>query len=147
MEDFFDLVTPKKLSGYPRPTYETNVGSINLKIFRTKHLPDTAKTWDEFIWSTGILVDDKVMFPSDTMYDPELLIDYDKLFNLEAIFHDTQFFTGGVHSSLEELKNLPADIKAKTLLVHYGDTYMNYKEKIKEYGFADFVEQWHFYNF
>lgn len=146
-EDFFDAIYPKKLKNYPRDTYEFNVGKINIKSMRTKHILEAAESWENAGWSTGIIIDDRVMFSGDTQFDRDLIIDYDKKFNLEVIFHDVQFFTGGVHSSLDELKDLPADIKSKMYLVHVSDNWMQFDDKIEEYGFAGFVQPQVYYNF
>jgi len=34
-----------------------------------------------------------------------------------------QFFTGGVHAGIDELVKLPARIKKRVILVHYGDNW------------------------
>ncbi len=69
------------------------------------------------------------------------------MFNFEVIFHDCQFFTGGVHASLEELKELPPEIKKKMILTHYGDNWEKFEEKVKQYGFAGLNKQHVYYEF
>jgi ribonuclease BN (tRNA processing enzyme) len=145
--DFWNIIRPKWLENYPRETMEANIGGINIKIFRTKHIPDNAKSWDTSFWSSGIIIDDKILFTSDTRYDEDLLVSFDKKFKLEKIFHDCQFFTGGVHASIEELKGLPAEIKKKTILVHYGDNWEQFEGKVKEYGFEGLGKQQVYYTF
>lgn len=145
--DFFNITRPRWLENYPRETLEADCGGINIKMFRTKHVPDSSDSWENSFWSCGLVIDDRVLFTSDTRYDPELILSYDRLFNFEAIFHDCQFFTGGVHAGLEEIKDLPEDIKAKTWLMHYGDNWEDYLEKVTKYGFADLVQQWKYYDF
>ena len=61
----------------------------------------------------GVLLDDHVLFTSDTQFDPELLEEFDSKHSLSAIFHDCQLFTGGVHTGIEELATLPAELKQK----------------------------------
>jgi ribonuclease BN (tRNA processing enzyme) len=145
--DFFDINRPVYLEDYPRETMEANVGGINIKIFRTKHIPDNSKSWASSFWSSGIIIDDRIFFSSDTRYDEELVTSYDKLFHFEALFHDCQFYTGGVHAGLEEIKNLPADIKARMYLTHYGDNWPDFEGKVKEYGFIELAEQHQYYIF
>ena len=145
--DFFRVIRPKWLENFPRETLEAKLGKLDVKIFRTKHVPDTADSWENSFWSSGVILDDRVLFTSDTRYDPELIIGYDKIYNFEVIFHDCQFFTGGVHASLDEINELPSEIKAKTWLMHYGDNWEKFEDKIKQYGFAGIVKQWNYYDF
>jgi len=94
-----------------------------------------------------LIIDDRVMFTSDTRFDSDLVIEYDQKFNFELIIHDCQFFKGGVHASLEELETLPSAIKSKMLLVHYGDNYEQFKDRVAQNGFLGFVEKCVFYSF
>lgn len=139
--DFFDVIHPLWLPNYPRETFYTDINSINVKMMRTKHIPDSSWDWQSSFWSCGLIIDNRIMFTSDTRYDPKLILSFDEMFDLEAIFHDCQFFTGGVHSSVEELKQLPPDIKRKMYLTHYGDNWEDFTEKVEEYGFAGFARQ------
>jgi ribonuclease BN (tRNA processing enzyme) len=139
--DYFDIIRPQKLSEHVRDTFSVRVGSIDIKMMRTKHIPDSSPDWRSSFWSCGVLIDDRVLFTSDTRFDADLLTYYDGKFGLEAIFHDCQFFTGGVHAGIEELKQLPGDIKKKLYLSHYGDNWAEFKKKAKDYGFAGFARQ------
>ena len=114
--DFFDIIRPRILPEFPRETFAASVGGIAVKMMRTKHIPDSSSDWQSSFWSCGVIIDDRVLFTSDTRYDPELVVLYDRLFNFEAIFHDCQFFTGGVHAGIEELRALPDEIKRKLYL-------------------------------
>jgi ribonuclease BN (tRNA processing enzyme) len=145
--DLWLIIRPRWLPNYPRETYEADIGSINIKIFRTIHIPDTSSSWETAFWSSGLVIDDKIMFTSDTKFDKALLDDFDRRFNFELIFHDCQFFTGGVHASLDELSTLPKGLKKKIVLMHYGDNWEKFEEKTKEFGFFGLAKQWHFYNF
>ena len=145
--DFFDIIRPQWLVGYTRETYGASVGGIDIKIMRTKHIPDSSVDWQSSFWSCGVIIDDKIFFTSDTRYDEELVTGFDKKFNFTAIFHDCQLFTGGVHASIEELNALPAKIKKKMLLSHYGDNWEDFEAKVKEYGFIDFAKQHVYYSF
>ncbi len=145
--DFFKVKRPRRLANYPRETYETNIGSIKIKMMRTKHIPDSSSDWQTSFWSCGTIIDDRIIFTSDTRFDFELIDQYTKKFNIEAIFHDCQFFTGGVHASIEELNQFPTEIKKKIHLVHYGDNYEKFENIAKDYGFAGFTKQHVFYQF
>ncbi len=145
--DLWNIERPKWLEGYPRETLEANIGNINVKMFRTKHIPDKPNSWQNSFWSCGVIIDNRVMFTSDTRYDPELIKNYMAIFDFEAIFHDCQFFTGGVHAGIEEIKQLPSEAKEMMLLTHYGDNWEEYEQKVKEYGFHSLARQWEFYNF
>ncbi|MBT6892505.1 MAG: MBL fold metallo-hydrolase [Pseudomonadales bacterium] len=145
--DFWNTQRPKKLSGYPRETFETNVGDINIKMPRTLHFPDKATSWRVCAWSCGVIIDDRIFFTSDTQFDRELIEGYDKRFNFEVIFHDCQLFTGGVHSSIDELCTLPKRLRKKIVLMHYGDEWQNFKQQAKDAGFQSWAKQGHTYTF
>lgn len=144
-DNYFEQIKPKLLGNTPRPLYEADVGSINIKIFRTKHIPDTAGTWRKSFYSVGILVDNRILFPSDTRFDRELIDWMCGAHPIEYIFHDCQFYTGGVHASYDELKTLPADIRNRMFLCHYGDNYENFDAE--KDGFAGFAKRGVYYNF
>lgn len=139
--DFFDIIRPHWLPNYPRETFSAEIGSIFIKMVRTMHIPDSSWDWQSSFWSCGIVIDNRVLFTSDTRYDPELVLSFDEMFDFEAIFHDCQFFTGGVHASIEELKELSPEIKKKMYLTHYGDNWEDFEEKVREYGFGGLADQ------
>ncbi|MBN1686522.1 MAG: MBL fold metallo-hydrolase [Spirochaetales bacterium] len=145
--DMWDVIRPQWLQGYPRETHEANVGSINLKLFRTMHIPEQSDSWQSSFWSCGVIIDDRVMFTSDTRYDPELLVTFNEKFHIEMIFHDCQFFTGGVHAGIDELAQLPQELKRKMLLTHYGDNWQEKLDRVTSDGFAGLAKQWHYYFF
>lgn len=146
-KDFWNVVRPQWLPDYARETFAAKIGSINIKIMRTKHIPDSSSDWQSSFWSCGIIINDRIFFTSDTRFDYDLIVYYEKRFNFEAIFHDCQFYTGGVHASLEELKELPLEIKNKIYLTHYGDNWENFESDVDEYGFAGLAHQHIFYSF
>ena len=146
-KDFWNVTRPSKKRNYPRETWEVTMGSMNLKMPRTMHIPDRATSWEDSFWSCCVIVDDRVLYSSDTRYDPDLIVDYDNKFNLDVIFHDCQFFNGGVHASLEELSALPERIKKKTILMHYGDEWQRHRKQAKRAGFHSFAEQGASYSF
>ena len=145
--DLWQTIRPKRLSGYPRETFEANVGSINLKMPRTMHFPDSATSWRQCAWSCGVIIDERVLFTSDTRFDPKLLLEYDRMFSFEIIFHDCQLFTGGVHSSIEELSTLPATLRKKIVLMHYGDNWRSFRAQARKAGFHSWAKEGHTYTF
>lgn len=145
--DMWNIVRPTWLGDFPRETHEANIGSINIKMFRTMHIPEQPENWQSSFWSCGVIIDDRIMFTSDTRYDPELLESFDGRYDLEVIFHDCQFFTGGVHAGIDELAQLPTDLKRKMLLTHYGDNWEDNLAKVNDGGFLGLAQQWRFYNF
>lgn len=144
-DDYFEQITPKLLESEPRPLWEANVGSINLKIFRTMHMPDSVPSWRESAWSTGVLIDNRILFPGDTRFDKELLEYMQKKYNIEWIFHDVQGYTGGVHAGIEELKTLDSETKKKMILCHYADNFASYD--VKADGFAALAKRGIYYDF
>jgi ribonuclease BN (tRNA processing enzyme) len=145
--DLWNTQRPKKLVGYPRDTFETNVGDINIKMPRTLHFPDSATSWRQCAWSCGVIIDDRIFFTSDTQFDRELVDGYDKRFNFEVIFHDCQLFTGGVHTSIDELCTLPKRLRKKIILMHYGDNWQNFRQQAKDAGFHSWAKEGHTYTF
>jgi ribonuclease BN (tRNA processing enzyme) len=146
-KDMFNVIRPSALSAFKRETQEVNIGSINIKIFRTKHIPDSSDNWENSFWSCGLIIDNRIMFTSDTRFDEDLLTQYDQIFNFETIFHDCQFFTGGVHASLDEISALPVSLKKRMALMHYGDDWEKYEDRIKKEQFYGLVRQHQFYDF
>ena len=94
-------------------------------------------------------------FRGDTMFDADYPIRFAKL--VEVMFHDTQLFFGGVHTSYQELMTLPEDVRKKMYPYHYGDnwdkpeTWSGGSDKYTGYpaknGFLDWTEQRTAYDF
>jgi ribonuclease BN (tRNA processing enzyme) len=146
-EDFWDAIVPRRIRGADRELSEAIVGEIELRLFRTKHIPDSAPDWSSSFPSYGVILDRRILFTSDMRYDPDIIIALDEEYGFEAIFHDCQLFTGGVHASLDELAGLPRDIRAKTRLMHYGDKIEDFLPRIAGLGFAGIAEQWKTYTY
>lgn len=145
-EDYWTVERPRPVKGRLR-FLDAACGSIGIRMFRTMHYPDSASSWEDSALSWGLILDGKVLFSSDTRFDPELIQGLDDEFHFQTIFHDCQFFTGGVHASLEELGGLPQAIKARMILVHYGDAAEEKRGRVAELGFAGLGEQWREYLF
>jgi len=110
------------------------------------HYPDSSTSWRDSFISYGVLIDDRVLFTSDTKNDPDLINGMLGEFkSIKFIFHDVQLFTGGIHASYEELLKYPEETRSIMCLTHYGDNFEEYdSEKDK---FAGFAKQGHFYVF
>jgi ribonuclease BN (tRNA processing enzyme) len=146
-EDYWNVVTPTRIPRGDRELCEARIGGIGIKLFRTRHIPDSAPDWRSAFPSYGLIFDDRILFTADTRYDPEMIAALDGEYRFEAIFHDCQFFTGGVHASLEELAGLPERLRARTRLMHYGDNVAAFADRIRELGFVGIANQWETYSF
>ncbi|MCP4756143.1 MAG: MBL fold metallo-hydrolase [Proteobacteria bacterium] len=131
--DFFDAIRPELKSDLPRETFVLDFEGIHLELFRTHHFPEQAESWKTAALSYGLFIDDRIFFSGDTQFDPDLIDQYAE--KSEFMLHDVQFFNGGVHPSLEDLKTLPAEIKKKMHLMHYNDEWANY-------DISDFAGWW-----
>lgn len=141
LSDYVNLVHGEYLTGYGRPVYRITVGSgdtaIDLKLMRTNHIPDSSRSWQTAFYSLGVLIDDRVLVSGDTMFDREVIDVFGS--TAEAIFHDCQDYTGGVHASYEELRGLPGRLKAKTVLYHLPDA-IKAKFNPEEDGFVGWAQ-------
>lgn len=145
-EDFWEVQRPVPRPDLPRDCMEFTLGPLNLKIFRTNHFPEQAQSWSSATYSVGILIDDRVLFTGDTKFDPTLISDFEAHFDIETIFQDAQFFTGGVHASIYELSGLPDHQKKKMYLMHYADSFESKRDEIQSLGFRDFVREHTWYS-
>jgi ribonuclease BN (tRNA processing enzyme) len=147
LEDYWEFVTPEKVPKGDRELCRATLGGLELELFRTKHIPDSAPDWRASFLSYGLIVDRRLLFTADTRYDPAMILDLDGEYGFEVIFHDCQLFTGGVHASLEELAGLPQAVRAKTWLMHYGDNIDAFEGRVGELGFAGLARQWQTYSY
>lgn len=145
--DLWEPVRPQQAVGMPRETWAVTHGPLNIKMPRTMHFPDSAPSWRESAWSCAVIINDRILFTSDTRFDPDLLQDYDHLMQFEIIFHDCQLFTGGVHASLDELSSLPEALKSRMILMHYGDNWTDFRDEAQLRGFHSWARQGHSYLF
>jgi ribonuclease BN (tRNA processing enzyme) len=145
--DFFEVIRPHRIRDFPREMFGVRIGNIDIKMIRTMHIPDSAADWKGSFWSCAVMIDDRVLFTSDTRYDPDLINACNHRFNPEIIFHDCQFFTGGVHAGIDELNQFPDPIKKKIMLCHYGDNWEQNEAKVIKYNFAGFTKQQVYYLF
>jgi len=133
--DFFDVVRPQWKQWAPREIFEVEIGSLKLELFRTSHIPEQSSGWEAHFISYGLFIDDHVFFSGDTKFDQSLIDLYAP--RSEIMFQDVQFFPGAVHAYLEDLRELPNDVRSRMYLVHYGDNWED--QDVLE--FADWTRQ------
>lgn len=145
--DYWEVVRPRPLRDYGRDAHEFTVGDLRVRTFRTRHYPQQAVSWQDAMYSTGLVIDERIVISGDTQFDAELLDEVAPVGGAEHVFHDVQLFPGGIHASLEELATLPEEIRRRTSLVHYGDNFEQFVDRVSELGFAGFAEQGRIYEF
>lgn len=145
--DYWDVVRPKKIHAAPREGQEFTVGDIHIRTFRTRHYPEQAATWKDAMYSIGLVIDERVIFSGDTQFDRNLLSEIEPSGGAEAIFHDVQFFPGGIHASLDELAKLPKRFRSRMYLTHYGDNFEDKTGDIEAGGFCGLVQEQVIYEF
>ena len=95
-----------------------DIGGVRFNLHRTPHVVGPGVDKPTF----GVTIEQggrQVYFTSDTTFRPNI----GELFpNAEVIFHDCGFypkFLGTVHTHYTDLVTLPADVKARTVLMHH----------------------------
>lgn len=146
-DDYFNQIEPALLRKKPFLMYATNIGGINLKLFRTKHIITSGRFFQKSLYSIGMIIDDKILFTADTQLNKSQLDWILQNYNIEYIFHDCDV-TGSaetVHASYAQLKTLPAEVKEKMYLCHYNSA-ADKVDAIKD-GFAGFAKAGVYYEF
>jgi hydroxyacylglutathione hydrolase len=116
LDDYFDVVKIDR---------EFGIDGLHFEIVPTFHVPGK--------FCCGIRINRNIYFSGDTQFAPELIRQIAP--EVVRIFHDCQFSSGGIHANLDELKTLPADIRQKTWLMHYGDNYSDFEDDANAAGF------------
>jgi ribonuclease BN (tRNA processing enzyme) len=142
LSDYFDVVRPTPLNAHERETWAADVGGIHVEMFRTRHIPERAQTWQDAWYSYGLVVDGRVFFSGDSQFDRPLIEHYAAL-GVEHFFHDVQFFPGAVHAPLADLRTLPDSLRSRMWLMHYADNYDSQDPS----GFAGWARQGIIYDF
>lgn len=146
-DDYFNHLNPKKILSKPFEMYDYQFGSLNIKLFRTRHVTTSAKSLHNSQLSYGIIIDDTILFTADTQFNPDQLHYLLDNYNIDTIFHDCDLFgySEGVHASYKQLCTLDDDIKSKMYLCHYND--VDELPNPCNDGFAGFVKSGIYYNF
>lgn len=108
---------------------------LKVELMQTPHIPGKK--------SYSVYINGTIFYSADTTFQPELLksLVYER--GCQRIFHECQLTgKGEVHSTLEELLSLPADIRNKISLMHYGD---DMEQFIGQAGEMDFLKQYEVY--
>ena len=92
----------------------------------------------------GLKINNRVYFSGDTRFCSDRVAAHGS--DVETVYHDCQFFTGGIHASLDELSTLPESLRRKTWLMHFPDDYVDHIGKAGDAGFT-FTEQHTQYTF
>ncbi|MCK4658044.1 MAG: MBL fold metallo-hydrolase [Phycisphaerae bacterium] len=122
-------------------------GGYELQPFRTDHVR-LARKYD---WpSLGLLIRDcvlgeSVFFSGDTGFDFEA---YRGMMTASRLcFHEVHLGNEdlSVHTSLKDLRTLPAEIRGKTFLYHYSDAWDLGRYEVVDREFAGFARPFHRY--
>lgn len=145
--DYFNVITPLRINKSPFEMFEAQLGTLNIKLFRTRHVTTSDKTLHNSQLSYGLIFDDSVLFTADTQFNPEQLNYLLENYNIDTIFHDCDIvgYSIGVHATYKQLCGLKPEIKAKTYLCHYSDVGKLFDPT--EDGFAGFAQAGVYYNF
>lgn len=147
-DDYFNQIKPVRIQKKPFEMFETNVGSINIKLFRTRHVTTRKNSLKHSQISYGLIIDDRILFTADTQFNPEQLkFLLDKYKNIEVIFHDCDVmgYSRGVHAAYDELVTLPKEIKEKMILSHYSEAVSTIDALVD--GFGGLAKHWVYYDF
>lgn len=146
-DDYFNQVIPKKKKNGKFIYLESNIGNINVKLFRTRHVTTSKKSFRNSQISYGLIIDNKILFTGDTQFNKSQLDLILNLYDIKTIFHDCDISGYGksVHASYEELKTLDQNIKNRMYLCHYNSA-VNTVDCVKD-GFLGFAKSGNYYNF
>lgn len=87
---------------------------LTVELLQTPHIP--GKT------SYSLYLNDEIFYSADMTFQPELLKKLVNERNCRKILHEVQLTgPGEVHTTLQELLSLPAELQKQILLMHYGD--------------------------
>lgn len=120
------------------PNRPFKFNGVSFRTVQTVHFVDDTEIVPSFglFWTAAN--GKKVFLTTDTQFSPSSIQTF---YNAaDIIFHDceTSPFRTGVHAHYEDMKKLPANLKARMWLYHYFDTPL---PDAKADGFAGFVQQ------
>ncbi|MCI7565271.1 MAG: MBL fold metallo-hydrolase [Treponema sp.] len=146
-EDYFKELPIKKIQTKPFDIFHASLGTLDLKLFRTRHVTTRFNSLRNSQVSYGVLIDERVLFTADTQFnEPQLRFLLNKYKTIEYIFHDCDVsgYSAGVHASYDQLCTLPPEIRSKTYLCHYNEA-VNEIEALVD-GFAGLAKPGVYYN-
>lgn len=147
-DDYFNELPVLQIQKKPFKMFHTTLGSIDLTLFRTRHVCTKLDSFKNSQQSYGLIIDEKILFTGDTQFNEnQLRFLLSKYKNIECIFHDCDIsgYSAGVHASYEQLCTLPPDIRKKTYLCHYNNA-VNSVDAIVD-GFAGLAKPGVYYLF
>ncbi|MEF2964599.1 MBL fold metallo-hydrolase [Paenibacillus sp. M1] len=102
--------------------------SLKVEIMQTPHIPGKA--------SYSLYFNGEIFYSADKTFQPDLLTRLVEQRNCRKILHEVQLTgPGEVHTTLDELLSLPAALREKIMLMHYGDEMEDYIGRTKEMEF------------
>lgn len=117
LDDYFDVSVVEE-------SFE--IEGIRFRIVPTHHVTDK--------FCCGLVINDRIWFSGDTRFDEAMVTEHGS--RAETIYHEVQFFEGGIHTGLSELATLPDAIRNKTVLMHYSDDWVNHQKTAEDAGFT-----------
>lgn len=103
---------------------------LTLKLIQTPHMPGKS--------SYSLVINDHIFYSSDMTFQPNLLYKLVYEERITQIFHEVQLNgVGRVHTSLQELLSLPADIQKMISLMHYEDNMGDFVGRVGEMRFLE----------
>lgn len=124
IDSFFQVVALKPNLDY------AFAEDLKVKLIKTDHIPGK----DSF----SFIINDRLFYSADMVFNPQLLLELHEQ-GIQIFYHDCQLENPGVvHTTLDQLLTLPAELQRKIKLMHYGDTIGNYNGKTGE---MEIIEQ------
>lgn len=107
---------------------------IHFDLIQTVHIMNAYSIVPSF----GLMIHDpfsteKIYFTSDTQFNPNQIRDFYKQATIIIQDCETSPYMSGVHAHYNELKTLDEETKAKMMLIHYGDDFID--KDVKPDGF------------
>ncbi len=146
LDDYFNIVSPQPSSDLFREGNRFDIGAFSIQTFRTCHFPSDIFDWKSSAYSTGLLIDDRILFTGDSKFDPDMIEYFENRYSIEAIFHDVQFGEGGLHATLGDLISLPKEVTNKIYLMHLADNWHDFAGRVEKAG-MQFAHKWASYLF
>lgn len=147
-DDYFKEIPNQRIQKKPFEMYHAELGTLDIKLFRTRHVTTNNKNLKNSQKSYGVLLDEKVLFTGDSQFnEPQLRFLLSKYPTIEYIFHDCDIsgYSAGVHASYDQLCSLSPDIRSKMYLCHYNEA-VNSIDAIVD-GFAGLAKNGVYYLF
>ena len=137
LEDYFTLLPIEK---HQWVSIAPEQSPVQLKLHTNNHVLKL-ETYGIELANGSLEKENRVLYSGDVRFTPEY-IRYG-FENCNLVFHDCQLFDSGennilgVHASYNQLLSLPAKIRQKIWIYHYGDSLL---PDAKSDGFSGFIE-------